>query len=412
MGEAVTTGAADFTLAARIAGLGVSEILQIGARAAAMKRVGRPVIILGAGEPDFDTPEHVSAAATAAMAAGQTKYTALDGTPELKAAIAAKFRRENGLDYTTAEITVAAGAKQIIYNAMMASLNPGDEVVIPTPCWTTYSDIVRIADGVPVLVPCDAAAGFRLRADQLRAVITPRTRWLMMNSPSNPSGAAYGAADYRPLLDVLLDAPQVWLLADDMYEHIVYGNFRFVTPAALEPRLRDRVLTVNGVSKAYAMTGWRIGYAGGPEPLIRAIAVVQSQSTSCPSSISQAAALAALDGPQDFLKDRAESFRIRRDAVVTALNAIDGIACRVPEGAFYTFASCEGMIGRITPEGQRIGSDRDFCGWLLDHAHVATVPGAAFGLSRYFRISYATSMAELDEALDRIARACATLRNE
>ncbi len=394
----------------RIAAIGVSEILQIGAKSQAMKRAGAPVIILGAGEPDFDTPDHVKDAATAAMGRGETKYTALDGTPDLKAAICRKFARENGLEVTPAQLTVSAGAKQVIYNAMMATLNPGDEVIIPTPYWTTYSDIVRLAEAVPVLVPCDDASGFRLQAAQLAAAITPRTRWLMLNSPSNPSGAAYSAADYRPLLDVLLTAPHVWLMVDDMYEHITYGDFSFVTPAALEPRLRDRTLTVNGVSKAYAMTGWRIGYATGPEALIKAMAVIQSQSTSCPSSISQAAAAAALDGTQDFLADRTASFQARRDFVVAALNAIPGIACRNPEGAFYTFANCGGLMGRQTPDGKTLTTDREFCAWLLETAHVATVPGAAFGLSPYFRISYATSMAELTTALERIARACASLR--
>ncbi|WP_444461790.1 pyridoxal phosphate-dependent aminotransferase [Rhodobacter capsulatus] len=402
--------AAAFRPADRIARLGVSEILQIGAKAAAMQRAGRPVIILGAGEPDFDTPSHVKQAAAEAMARGETKYTALDGTPALKAAIVEKFRRENGLDYTVAEITVAAGAKQVLYNAMMATLDPGDEVIIPTPCWTSYFDIVRIAGGVPVAVPCDGAQGFKLSPDALSAAITPKTRWVMLNSPSNPTGAAYAEADYRPLLDVLLAHPQVWLLVDDMYEHICYEGFRFTTPAALEPRLKGRILTVNGVSKAYAMTGWRIGYAGGPEALIKAMAVVQSQSTSCPSSISQAAALAALSGPQDLLALRAADFQRRRDLVVAALNAIPGITCRVPEGAFYTFADCSGLIGATTPEGGTITTDRDFCAWLLEHAEVAMVPGAAFGLSPYFRISYATSEAELREALARISAACARLR--
>ncbi len=401
---------AGFTPASRISTIGVSEILKIGARAQAMKRDGKPVIILGAGEPDFDTPDHVKRAATAAMLRGETKYTALDGTPELKAAIRKKFARENDLSYEQDEITVATGAKQILFNAMMATLNPGDEVIIPTPYWTSYSDIVEIAGGKPVLIACDAEAGFRLQAEQLDAAITPKTRWVMLNSPSNPSGAAYSAEDYRPLLDVLLNHPHVWLLVDDMYEHIVYDEFRFVTPAALEPRLKNRTLTVNGVSKAYAMTGWRIGYAGGPRALIKAMAVVQSQSTSCPSSISQAAAVEALTGPQDFLKERTESFKRRRDLVVAALNAIDGLDCRVPEGAFYTFSGCGGVLGKTTPGGKRIETDTDFCAYLLEDAHVAVVPGSAFGLSPFFRISYATSEAELREALERIAKACAALR--
>ncbi|MAY61901.1 MAG: aspartate aminotransferase [Rhizobiales bacterium] len=400
---------AGFRSASRIASIGVSQILEIGRKAAALKAEGKPVIILGAGEPDFDTPDTIKEAAKAAIDRGETKYTALDGTPALKRAIVEKFRRENGVDNTTDEVTVATGAKQILFNAFMASLDPGDEVIIPTPYWTSYSDIVEICGGVPVLVPCDGAAGFRLKADQLEGAITPRTRWVLLNSPSNPSGAAYSADDYRPLLDVLLRHPLVWLMVDDMYEHIVYDSFDFVTPAALEPRLKSRILTVNGVSKAYAMTGWRIGYAGGPRDLIKAMAVVQSQSTSCPSSVSQAAALAALTGPQDILAERRESFRERRNLVVTALNNIPGLTCRVPEGAFYAFAGCAGIIGRIKPDGASIASDRDFTDYLLETAHVAVVPGSAFGLSPYFRISYATAKSELGEALNRIAEACCRL---
>ncbi len=400
---------AGFRPASRIAAIGVSKILQIGARAAAMKKDGLPVIILGAGEPDFDTPDNVKQAAKAAIDRGETKYTALDGSPELKKAIVAKFRRENGLDYAMDEVTVATGAKQILFNAFMVTIDPGDEVIIPTPYWTSYSDIVEVCGGVPVLIPCDASAGFRLKADQLEKAITPKTRWVLLNSPSNPSGAAYGEADYRPLLDVLLAHPHVWLMVDDMYEHIVYDDFRFVTPVAIEPRLKERTLTVNGVSKAYAMTGWRIGYAGGPKPLIRAMAVIQSQATSCPCSVSQAASVEALNGPQDFLAERRESFRRRRDLVVSGLNAIDGIDCRTPEGAFYTFAGCEGLIGRTTPSGDRIETDADFTDYLLEEANVAVVPGSAFGLSPYFRISYATSEAELEEALRRIAEVCTRL---
>ncbi|KRD49919.1 pyridoxal phosphate-dependent aminotransferase [Ensifer sp. ENS10] len=404
-----TVKEAGFQPASRISSIGVSEILKIGARAQAMKREGKPVIILGAGEPDFDTPDYVKDAACEAIKRGETKYTALDGTPDLKKAIREKFQRENGIAYEQDEITVATGAKQILFNAMMASINPGDEVIIPTPYWTSYSDIVQICEGKPVLIPCDASSGFRLTADKLEAAITPRTRWVLLNSPSNPSGAAYSAADYRPLLDVLLKHPHVWLLVDDMYEHIVYDGFRFVTPAQLEPRLKDRTLTVNGVSKAYAMTGWRIGYAGGPRDLIKAMAVVQSQATSCPSSVSQAASVAALTGPQEFLKERTASFQRRRDLVVHGLNAIDGLDCRVPEGAFYTFSGCAGMLGKVTPSGKRIETDTDFCAYLLDDAHVAVVPGSAFGLSPFFRISYATSEAELKLALTRIADACARL---
>lgn len=398
-----------FGPAERIGTLGVSEILQITARAAAMQRDGQPVIILGAGEPDFDTPDHIKAAAAQAILEGQTKYTTLDGSARMKQAVCAKFARENGIDCTPAQVTVGAGAKQLLFNAMMATLDPGDQVIIPTPYWTSYSDIVQICGGVPVLVPCDDAAGFRLTAQQLRDAITPRTRWLMLNSPSNPTGAAYGAADLLALAQVLRDAPHVWLLSDEIYEHITYDGFAHVSVLQVAPWLRDRTLVVNGVSKAYAMTGWRIGYGIGPQPLIRAMAVVQSQSTSCPSSVSQAAAIAALEGPQDVLRARADNFRARRDKVVAALNAMPGITCRTPEGAFYTFTNCAGVIGKTTPDGRRIGSDRDFCDWLLDSALVATVPGSAFGLSPYFRISYATSMSELDQALDRIARACASL---
>ncbi|WP_107676412.1 pyridoxal phosphate-dependent aminotransferase [Agrobacterium sp. LAD9] len=400
-----------FSPASRIASIGVSKILQIGARANAMKRNGLPVIILGAGEPDFDTPDNVKEAAKAAIDRGETKYTALDGTPELKKAIVEKFHRENGIDYALDEVTVATGAKQILFNAFMASVNPGDEVIIPTPYWTSYSDIVEICGGVPVLIPCNAEAGFRLEAQQLESAITPKTRWVLLNSPSNPSGTAYGEADYRPLLNVLLNHPHVWLMVDDMYEHIVYDGFRFVTPVAIEPRLKERALTINGVSKAYAMTGWRIGYAGGPKALISAMAVIQSQATSCPCSVSQAAAVEALNGSQDFLKERQASFKRRRDLVVSTLNAIPGITCRVPEGAFYTFAGCGDMIGRLTPKGKRIEMDSDFTDYLLEAAHVAVVPGSAFGLSPYFRISYATSEAELSEALARIDRACGQLTN-
>lgn len=400
-----------FKPASRIASVGVSKILQIGARAAAMKRDGLPVIVLGAGEPDFDTPENVKEAAKAAIDAGETKYTALDGTPALKKAIIEKFRRENGIDYDIDEVTVATGAKQILFNAFMATLDPGDEVVIPTPYWTSYSDIVEICGGVSVLIPCDAKANFRLQAEQLEKAITSKTRWILLNSPSNPSGAAYTAEDYRPLLDVLIRHPHVWLMVDDMYEHIVYDDFAFATPVAIEPRLKNRTLTINGVSKAYAMTGWRIGYAGGPKPLIKAMAVIQSQATSCPCSVSQAASVEALNGPQTFLKKRQESFRRRRDLVVERLNEIDGLDCRTPEGAFYTFSSCAGVLGKLTPKGKKIEADHDFTDYLLEEAHVAVVPGSAFGLSPYFRISYATSEAELMVALNRIKQACSAWQN-
>lgn len=400
---------ASFRPASRIASVGVSKILHIGARASAKMRDGLPIIILGAGEPDFDTPENIKDAAKAAIDRGETKYTALDGSPGLKKAIVEKFRRENGVGYELDEITVGAGAKQILFNAFMASLNPGDEVIIPTPYWTSYSDIVEICGGVPVLIACDADAGFLLKAEQLEMAITPKTRWVLFNSPSNPSGAAYREADYQPLLDVLLRHSHVWLMVDDIYEHIVYDGFKFATPVAIEPKLKERTLTINGVSKGYAMTGWRIGYAGGPRALIKAMAIIQSQSTSCPSSVSQAACIEALNGPQHFLKERQTSFKYRRDLVVSALKAIPGITCRVPEGAFYIFAGCDGVIGKTTPKGKCIEADSDFTDYLLDEALVAVVPGSAFGLSPYFRISYATSEENLKLALKRIADACARL---
>jgi aspartate aminotransferase len=394
-----------FQPAERVRAIGVSEILRITDHANALKRAGRPVIVLGAGEPDFDTPEHICAAASRALARGDTRYTVLDGSPAMKAAVQLKFQRDNGLDFALNEISVGAGAKQVIFNALMASLNPGDEVILPAPYWTSYADIVQICGGVPVVLPCSEAQGFRLDAAQLDAAITPRTRWLFLNSPSNPSGAAYSAAQLKPITEVLLRHPQVWVLADDIYEHILYDGLAFATPVAVEPRLRERTLTVNGVSKAYAMTGWRVGFGAGPAALIKAMAVVQSQSTSCPSSISQAAAIEALTGPQAIVAERCRSFQARRDFVVAALNATPGLACRRPEGAFYTFASCAGVLGRHTRSGQPLLTDTDFCNYLLQDFDVAVVPGSVFGLAPYFRISYATSMGQLEEACARIAAA-------
>jgi aspartate aminotransferase len=391
--------------ASRIATLGVSEILTIGARATQRRREGHDVIVLGAGEPDFDTPDNIKDAAARAMAEGQTKYTALDGSPKLKQAIQRKFEHENGLHYDTDQIIVSNGAKQVLFNALLATIEAGDEVIIPTPYWTSYADIVRIAGGTPVFVPCRETDGFRLDAGRLEQAITPATRWILLNSPSNPSGAAYSAEQYRPILDVLLRHPQVWLLVDDMYEHILYDGRAFATPAQLEPLLYARTLTVNGVSKAHAMTGWRIGYGGGPRELVEAMAVVQSQATSCPSSIGQAAAIEALNGPQAHVKERCAIFQQRRDFVVAALNAIPGLACRTPEGAFYVYPSCAGVIGKTAPDQQRIASDSDYCAYLLHHANVAVVPGSAFGLAPYFRISYAASTENLTVALDRISRA-------
>lgn len=399
--------AADSTLhiAQCLSSVGVSEILKITERANALRRQGADLLVLGAGEPDFDTPEHIKEAAIQAIRAGQTKYTVLDGSPALKEAIRRKFARENDLVFAQDEVTASAGAKQVIFNAMMATLDPGDEVIIPAPFWVTYADIVAILGGTPVVLPCREEDGFRLTAEALEAAITPRTRWVMLNSPSNPSGAAYGEEHYRPLLEVLLRHPQVWLMVDDMYEHILYDGFRFVTPAALEPRLRERTLTINGVSKAYAMTGWRLGYAGGPRALIQAMASVQSQVTSCPCSVSQAAAIAALDGPQDIVHERCELFRERRDLVVDALNAVPGLSARRPEGAFYVYASCAGVLGRRTPNGEVIDSDTAFTRYLMDEGGVAVVPGSAFGLAPYFRVSYATSREVLEEACRRIAEA-------
>jgi aspartate aminotransferase len=398
-----------FVPAQRVRAIGVSEILRITDHANAQKRAGRPVIVLGAGEPDFDTPQNVLDAAVCAIGRGETRYTVLDGSPAMKAAVRHKFQRDNGLDFALDEISVSAGAKQVIFNAMMASLDPGDEVILPAPYWTSYADIVQICGGVPVPVACTEANGFRLDAAQLEAAITPRTRWLFLNSPSNPSGAAYSAAQLAPLCEVLLRHPSVWVLADDIYEHILYDGLAFATPAAVEPRLRERTLTVNGVSKAYAMTGWRVGYGAGPRALIAAMAVVQSQTTSCPSSISQAAAIEALTGPQDVVATRRADFQARRDVVAAALNRAPGLHCRVPEGAFYTYASCAGVLGKHTRGGTLLQTDSDFCRYLLQEVEVAVVPGSVFGLAPYFRISYATSMAQLEEACARITAACAAL---
>lgn len=370
---------------------------------------GRDIIGLGAGEPDFDTPDNIKQAAIAAIERGETKYTPVDGIPELKQAICAKFKRENGLDYTPAQISVAPGGKPIIYNAMMATLNPGDEVIIPTPYWVSYPDIVLLGGGKPVFVDTSIDTGFRMTAEALEAAITPRTKWLFFNSPSNPSGAAYSAADLKQLTDVLLRYPDIWILSDDMYEHLLYDGMQFATPAQVEPKLYDRTLTMNGVSKAYAMTGWRIGYAGGPEIVIKAMAKIMTQSTSNPSSVSQWAAVEALNGTQDFIPQRARVFEERRDLVVSMLNQADGISCPKPEGAFYVYPSCAGCIGKKTPDGQIIASDEDFVKALLEQEGVAVVQGSAFGLAPHFRISYATSTEALTEACIRIQRFCASL---
>jgi len=386
-----------------------SATLVVSNRAAELKRAGRDVIGLGAGEPDFDTPENIKDAAIRAIREGKTKYTAVDGIPELKAAIVDKFRRENNLDYKPSEITVGNGGKQVLYNALMATLNPGDEVIVLAPYWVSYPEMVLLAGGTPVIVGADAARGFKADPAALEAAITPKTKWVIFNSPSNPTGAAYTRAEVRALCDVLVRHPHVWVMTDDMYEHLVYDGFEFTTPAEVEPSLKARTLTVNGVSKAYAMTGWRIGYAGGPEILIKAIAKVQGQSTTNPSSISQWAAVEALSGPQDFIPKNAEIFRGRRDLVVSMLNQAKGIHCPKPEGAFYVFPSCEGAIGRKAPSGKLIEADTDFVGELLDAEGVAVVQGSAFGLGPAFRISYATSTEALEEACRRIQRFCGNL---
>ena len=386
-----------------------SPTMAVSDLARELKAAGQDVISLGAGEPDFDTPDNIKAAAKAAIDRGDTKYTAVDGTAELKRAIADKFQRENELDYEPAQITVASGGKQVIFNALLATLNPGDEVVIPTPYWVSYPDIALLGGGTPVFVPTSAEQGFKLNPADLDAAITPKTKWLIFNSPGNPSGAAYSRDELKAVTEVLARHPNLWVLTDDMYEHLIYDDFTFVTPAQIEPRLYDRTLTMNGVSKAYAMTGWRIGYAAGPVELIKAMSKIQSQSTSNPSSISQAAAVEALTGPQDFIAERARIFAERRDLVVSMVNQATGLTCPTPEGAFYVYPSCAGAIGKATPDGKVIENDTDFVTYLLETEGVAAVQGAAFGLEPHFRISYATSTEALTEACGRIQRACAAL---
>jgi aspartate aminotransferase len=397
-------------LADSLARVKPSATIAVTNKARELKAAGRDVIGLGAGEPDFDTPENIKDAAIHAIRDGRTKYTAVDGIPELKSAVARKFERENGLTYGPREITVGTGGKQVLYNALMATLNTGDEVVIPAPYWVSYPDMVLLAGGTPTFVDASLQSGFKVTAEALEAAITPRTKWFIFNSPSNPSGAAYTQAEIRSIADVLLRHPQVWIMTDDMYEHLVYDEFSFVTIAALEPALKDRTLTVNGVSKAYCMTGWRIGYAGGPSQLIAAMANVQSQSTSNPCSISQWAAVEALDGPQDFIARNNKVFKERRDLVVSMLNQARGLACPTPEGAFYVYPSCAGTIGRRTPSGKVIETDEDFVTALLEDEGVAVVQGSAFGLGPNFRISYATSTSDLEEACQRIQRFCAGLK--
>ncbi len=386
-----------------------SPTIAVSTKAAELKAAGRDVIGLGAGEPDFDTPQNIKDAAKRAIDAGKTKYTAVDGIPELKAAICAKFLRENGLTYTPAQVTVGTGGKQILYNALMATCNLGDEVIIPAPYWVSYPDMVLLAGGTPVAVVAGIDTGFKITPAQLEAAITPKTKWFIFNSPSNPTGAGYTRGELRALCDVLLRHPQVWVMTDDMYEHLVFDDFVFTTPAQVEPALYDRTLTCNGVSKAYAMTGWRIGYAAGPVALIKAMGTIQSQSTSNPSSVSQYAALEALTGPQDFLAPNRALFQGRRDLVVSMLNAAKGITCPNPEGAFYVYPDIAGCIGKTTPGGTLITNDEVFATALLEETGVAVVFGAAFGLSPNFRVSYATSDAVLRDACTRIQKFCASL---
>ena len=387
-----------------------SPTIAVTTKAAELKAAGKDVIGLGAGEPDFDTPQNIKDAAIAAITAGKTKYTAVDGIPELKAAICAKFKRDNDLTYTPAQVTVGTGGKQVLYNAFMATLNPGDEVIIPAPYWVSYPDMVLLAGGTPVIAEASSQTGYKLTPDQLEAAITPNTKWFLFNSPSNPTGAGYTWDELKALTDVLMRHPHVWVMSDDMYEHLVYDDFKFCTPAQVEPALYDRTLTVNGVSKAYAMTGWRIGYAAGPVALIKAMGKVQSQSTSNPCSVSQYAAVEALNGPQDYIAKNNMLFQRRRDLVVSMLNQCDGVVCPVPEGAFYVYPTIHDCIGKTSAGGTKIVDDEAFATALLEETGVAVVFGAAFGLSPAFRISYATSDAQLTEACTRIKSFCAGLR--
>ncbi len=388
-----------------------SATIAVSDKARALKQAGRDVIGLGAGEPDFDTPDNIKQAAIKAIESGRAaKYTAVDGIPELKAAAAAKFKRENGLEYKPSQISIGTGGKQVLFNALMATINPGDEVIIPAPYWVSYPEIVALAEGIPVFVDTRMEDGFKVKAEALERAITPKTKWLIFNSPSNPSGAAYTRAELKALTDVLVKHPQVHILTDDMYEHLVYDDFTFTTPAQVEPNLYDRTLTMNGVSKAYCMTGWRIGFAGGPEPLIKAMAMLQSQSTSNPSAVAQWASVEALNGPKDFIPKHNKIFKERRDLVVSMLNQANGIKCPKPEGAFYVYPSCAGTIGKTTPSGKKLTNDEEFVTELLEAEGVAVVQGSAFGVGPAFRISYATKTDDLEEACRRIQRFCGNLK--
>jgi aspartate aminotransferase len=389
-----------------------SQTIGMATKARALQAQGRNIISLSAGEPDFDTPDNIKEAAIRALREGKTKYTDVDGIPELKAAIAGKFERENGLTYKTSQISVGTGGKQVLFNALLCTLSPGDEVAIPTPCWVSYIDIVLFAGGKPVFAPCRIEDGYRLRPEVLDAAITPKTRWLVFNAPCNPSGAAYSKEELKALTDVLMRPKNahVWLLTDDMYEHLLYDDRTFYSPAQVEPGLYERTLTLNGFSKAYCMTGLRLGYAGGNEQLVKTMCKLQSQSTANPTSIVQWAGVEALNGPQDFIPRNRRAFAERRDLVVSMLNQAKGLKCPKPEGAFYVYPSCAGVIGKTTPKGVRIATDEDFVLALLEDEGVAVVHGAAFGLSPYFRVSYAVSNAELEDACSRIQRFCAGLR--
>jgi aspartate aminotransferase len=396
-------------IADRLNRISPSQTIAITSKARALKAEGRDIISLSAGEPDFDTPEHIKQAAIAAIQSGDTKYTDVAGTAALRKAVAEKFKRDSGLDYKPEEIIVSTGGKQVIFNAMLATVQAGDEVIIPTPCWVSYPDIVGLAEGSPVFVPCSQNSGFKMRAEDLEAAITSKTKWVFLNSPNNPTGAAYSAEDLRPICDVLMKHPNVWVFTDDIYEKLTYDGFKPATIVEVEPRLRDRTITMNGCSKAYAMTGWRIGFAGAPLALIKAMDKLQSQSTSNTSSISQAAAVAALNGPVEGLQEMVRVYKERRDLVVDMLNAAPGIVCSKPEGAFYVFPSIHGCIGKTSPKGAKINSDEDFVIALLDEEGVAAVHGSAFVYPGHFRISYATSTEALREACNRIQRFCAAL---
>ena len=396
-------------LASRLNRIQPSPTIAMSIKARELKAEGKDIIELAAGEPDFPTPSHIIEAAEEAMSRGETKYTDPDGTPALKQAVCDKFKRDNNLEYITSQVTIGTGGKQVLYNALMATLNEGDEVIIPAPYWVSYPDMVLLAEGTPKIVECPLDKNFILQPEDLERAITPKTKWIILNSPSNPTGSGYTWDDMKKITDVLIRHPNIWVMTDDMYEHLVYDDFKFCTPAEVEPELYSRTLTVNGMSKAFCMTGWRIGYAAGPENLITAIRKIQSQSTSNPSSISQAASVAALNGPMDFLAKNNEVFKQRRDLVCSMLNQASGITCPTPDGAFYVYPSCAGLIGKKTPDGKVLKSDEDVVTYFLETEGIAAVHGAAFGLSPHFRISYATSTEALEDACQRIQRACTAL---